>query len=425
MQNKSLQNLLKNILIFLVIFLLINYLFNLFTGGNKSQDQLQKNDYGFVTDKNEFNLHDLVSATISNNTKESITIKNNCPSEPLKTFYYKNSTWEQKTIQAKITCNNTADTEIKAGEKHKFQFDSWNNALFDELGNYKLSVDINGKTIESNQFEITPISLISWVWQVFLFQPIYNTLIFVVSNLPGYDLGFAIIILTIIIRSLLLIPSQKALKAQRKLQEVQPLLSELKEKHGKDQQRLAQETMALYKEYKVNPFGSCLPLIIQLPILIALFQVVQTGLNPDNTYLLYGSLKNFDLNKINIIFFGILDLTKINVIILPLVVGILQFIQMKLSFIKQVKTDKKPKSEMEAVNKSMQYMMPVMVAVFTASVPAGVGLYWCFSTLFGIGQQFIVNKQSKQNETTIQVVDSPPKKEPEDKNPNKITKIKI
>jgi YidC/Oxa1 family membrane protein insertase len=170
--------------------------------------------------------------------------------------------------------------------------------------------------------------------------------------------------------------------------------------------------MALWKEAKVSPFGSCLPILLQFPFLIAVFYAIKDGLNPDNSYLLYTTYSDFSLQDINVNFLGILDLTKANLYVLPLIIGGLQFIQMKLSLAKKAKKDKesgivkKEKNEMEMANSMMIYMMPVMIAVFTASVPAGVGLYWGASTTYGIIQQIIVNKgpmPSTKNDPSVKV----------------------
>ncbi|MBU1992560.1 YidC/Oxa1 family membrane protein insertase, partial [Patescibacteria group bacterium] len=224
----------------------------------------------------------------------------------------------------------------------------------------------------------------------------------------GKGLGWGIVVLTLILRIILILPSQKGMKQQRRMQLIQPKLAEIKEKHKGDQQRVAQETMALWKEHKVNPFGSCLPLLIQFPILIALFYVIKDGLNPDNIHHLYESLKNIELSELHTNFLGILELTKRNIFWLPLLVGGLQFVQMKLTIGKKKGKEPKKKSEMEAANKVMIYFMPVMIAVFAASLPAGVGLYWGTSTLVGIGQQFFVNKEvdsAGKNEPKVRIKD--------------------
>ena len=199
----------------------------------------------------------------------------------------------------------------------------------------------------------------------------------------------------------------------------------LKEKYKDNQQLMAAKTMEVWKENGVSPASSCLPLLIQFPILIALFYVIQDGLNPDKTYLLYKGLANFDVNTIQTMFLG-LDLKTRSLYVLPIIVGALQFLQLNLAQKKKPKAtnevidiesdDKKTKpapTEAEAVQNMMQYFMPAMIAVFTASMPAGVGLYWGTSTLFSIIQQIFIN------------TDKPVKKKPKKVNVKDITKIKI
>ncbi|OGJ48052.1 hypothetical protein A2483_05310 [Candidatus Peregrinibacteria bacterium RIFOXYC2_FULL_33_13] len=254
--------------------------------------------------------------------------------------------------------------------------------------------------------------MFSLLWNNLLYRPIYNTLISLVAYLPGHSLGLAIILITILIRFILYFPSQKALRSQKNLQKIQPKLKEIQNKYKGNQEKIALETMKLWKENKVNPFGSCLPLIIQMPILIALFYVVQGGLNPDNTFLLYSPLKNINIPNINHIFLGILDLSKSNKVVLPLIIAGLQFTQMKLSLAssnkknkeKQKDNDKKQVDEMQMMNSMMVYFMPIMIAFFTASLPAGVGLYWGVSTLFGIVQQLIINREKDKNEPEVKVI---------------------
>ena len=149
--------------------------------------------------------------------------------------------------------------------------------------------------------------------------------------------------------------------------------------------------MKIWKKYKVNPTSSCLPMVIQFPILIALFYVVKNGFSFIDPNLLYGSLKNFDAASIQTVFLGLIDLTKVNAVALPITIGLLQFGQMRLTLGKSIK-DAPTDSPMPMMNKTMIYAMPVMIAFFTASLPAAVGFYWGTSTFFGIGQQIIVNR---------------------------------
>lgn len=415
----------KNLLTFLVIFLALNLIVSIFFKPGQDQNELKAGEIGMTLSKKDFDLYDLVSVDIKNNTTQAITIKNECPQEPLEVFKYENNEWKQVAAPAPIHCEGTTDTVIQPQEKSTIHYTYWNHALFGEIGRYKIKATFNDKTIESPEFEVKNQGWFGYLWNTLFSQPLYNILIFLIQVAPGKDLGLAIILLTIIIRTILLIPSQNALKSQRKMQEIQPKLAHIKEKHKDNQELLAAETMKIWKEHKVSPFGSCLPLLIQFPVLIALFYVIQSGLNPDNAYLLYAPLKNFTFNDIHTNFLGILELTKANNIVLPLIVGGLQFLQMKLAMIrtakknkdqknlakpeKNNKLEKKEKStttpnEMEMANKMMIYVMPLMIALFTASAPAGVGIYWATSTLYGIAQQVVVNRQSEKEKVKVKVL---------------------
>jgi YidC/Oxa1 family membrane protein insertase len=411
----------KNILNFVLIFLIVILVVNSYLKPKEEQGASAKKEISLTPVQKEFGQKDLVSAEIKNNTDQVVTLKNECPQEPLDVFRYINGEWTKLHKTAVISCAETKDLTLKPGEKYLISYNSWNYALFHDLGRYKLTATVlmnaEEKTIESPEFEIKPQGIFSYLWTTLFYQPLYNILILLISIAPGKDLGLAIILLTMIIRTILLIPSQNALKSQRKMQEIQPKLNKIREKYKNNQEMIAKESMAIWKEHKVNPLGSCLPLVIQFPVFIAIFYVVREGLNPDNSYLLYDFLKNFSFENINVNFLGILDLTKINLIMLPLIVGGLQFLQMKLTTSGTKKPDenkqeaKKTKSEMEIATGTMTYIMPVIVAIFTASVPAGVGLYYATSTIYGIIQQLVVNKQSTKGKAKVKVLpDSPPQK---------------
>lgn len=414
------KNFLSTAINFLLIFLAVNFVINtFFKPQNDVPNQIT------LTTKADFGLGDIVNVEIKNTTQQTVTIKDECPGEPLEVLFSNNGTWTPKAKQAEIACTEAKDIVVKPGEKQAINYHSWNHALFGELGKYKLQAKVivtapaapagttpEIKNIESNEFEMKPQGIFGYLWTTVFYQPLYNTLIFLLSIVPGHNLGLAIILLTIIIRTILLIPSQNALKSQRKLQEVQPKLNKIKEKYKDNQEMIAKETMAIWKEHKVNPFGSCLPLVIQFPVLIALFNVVQNGLNPDNSYLLYGTLQNFSFASIDTNFLNLLNLTQVNYFVLPLIVGVMQFFQMKLAIVKNEKAKDKgpaggtaqPKSEMETANNLMLYVMPAMIAFFTASVPAGVGVYWATSTLYGIAQQLVVNSEAEKGSSKVKVL---------------------
>ncbi|MFA6090079.1 MAG: YidC/Oxa1 family membrane protein insertase [Candidatus Woesearchaeota archaeon] len=385
----------------------------------QKQEQKAVNAGNFIisTTATTYSRVKIVNLKIENYTTETITIKNECPSEPFDVYKFENNQWVQKTTSPELDCSLATDIIINPDEVKQIPYTNWQHALFGEMGKFKIefktTIKSEEKTFSSNEFTITKEGMLSQLWRGILYRPIYNILIYFTKVIPGHDLGIAIILLTILVRSILLLPSQKAMVAQRKMQEIQPRLAKIKEQHKGDQQKIAMETMALWKEAKVNPFGSCLPLLMQIPFLIAVFYAIQGGLNPDNTYMLYTIYENFGLHTISTNFFGILELTKTNLYILPIIVGGLQFVQMKLAMARTSKkhdekdkkdTDKKEKNEMDIANNMMIYMMPVMIAVFTASMPAGVGLYWGSSTVYGIIQQIFVNKgKSNKKDTEVKV----------------------
>lgn len=227
-----------------------------------------------------------------------------------------------------------------------------------------------------------------------LFQPLLNALVFLYNIVPGHDLGIAIIILTILLRIALWPLTYQSIRSQRALQELQPKLDALKKQFGKDREQLARETMKLYKEEKINPFSSCLPLLIQLPFLIAVYHVFAVGLNPDSLKWLYPFVQN--PGSLQPLSFGFLDLSKAN-IILALLTGGAQYIQTKM--LMTARPPKVPGSKdedmMAIMNKQMQVMMPIMTTVIGISLPSGLVLYWLVTTLLTIGQQYVMFKPKK------------------------------
>ena len=406
----DIKNLQKTLLVWLVLFLLFSLVFQSCQEKEVKEDGLAKEEIGLQTSKDEYKENKEVLLTIQNNLDKELTIKNECPGEPFDVFRIVGTEKKQMFASPRLKCDEEEDYVIESKNKSTISYKYWNHSLFGNTGRYiiEYTTDINGetKTFTSNEFEVVQGSTITYLWRTLLYQPIYNVLIFFASIIPGHSLGIAIILLTILIRLILLIPSQKGLRAQRKMQEVQPRLEKIKEKYKGNQEKIAKETMAIWKEHKVSPASSCLPILLQFPILIALFYVIKDGLNPDTTYLLYPQLKDFPLENIDVMFLNYLDLTKVNVYILPVIVGGLQFFQMKLATHRKKSKDEKDKKkdkskdkkpEMKMATEMMTYVMPILIAVFTASVPAGVGLYWGTSTIFGIVQQFFVNKESSSN----------------------------
>ncbi len=330
-----------------------------------------------------------VTMEVRNGTKEPVEIPAACPKNPLAVERYQNGEWKGLLAALPtIDCSRHPAITVPAQGKTLVNFGPWSRELFAETGRYRVSL---GKF--TREIEVVPPSLFKRAWETALHRPILNVLVFSIQWVPGHSLGWGVVLLTIMVKLLLLAPNHKALRAQKAMQKVQPELDALKEKHKSDPQKLAQETMEVWKKHRVSPLSSCLPMLIQFPILIALFYVVKDGPELIDPALLYGSLKTIAVQSINPVFLG-LDLTRINWTILPILVGGLQYLQMHMTFKKTaaIQAGTEAPNPMNAVNNSMKIMMPVMIGVFTATLPAAVGLYWGTSTLFGIAQQWAINR---------------------------------
>jgi len=220
-----------------------------------------------------------------------------------------------------------------------------------------------------------------------LYRPLFNILILIYSLIP--DMGVSIIILTIIIR-LILYPSQgKALKSQKRLRELQPELDKVQNKYKNNKQKQSKAVMEFYQKNKVSPFASCLPTLIQFPIIIAMYQVFRTGLDTSKLTELYHFIHG--PAAINPMFLGYFDLTKPDRFILPIIAGVAQFIQIKMMMPK-IPESKKGIGVQQMISRQMIYLMPLMIVFFAASLPSALPLYWIITSLFGIFQQYVINK---------------------------------
>lgn len=224
--------------------------------------------------------------------------------------------------------------------------------------------------------------------QIF-YQPLLNILVFF-YNTVGQDLGLAIILITILLKLITYPLNTRALKSQKALQTLQPKINELKVRHKGDKTGLSQAIMELYKTEKVNPASSCLPLLIQLPFLIAVYQVFRAGLQTSaGLQDLYPFIANPGILKV--ISFGFLDLSQRN-IILAVLAAIATFWQSKmLPQAKPAKVEGSKDEDMTAVmNRQMVYVMPFMTLIIGISLPAGLTLYWLTMTLLQAAQQWYV-----------------------------------
>ncbi len=235
--------------------------------------------------------------------------------------------------------------------------------------------------------------MIDIIFHEVLYRPLLNSLIFIYEFIPGHDLGIAIIILTILIKVILLPLSRKSIESQKALSKLQPEIKKIQAKYKNDKEKQARAIMEFYKQNKINPASGCLPLLIQLPILIALYKVFLSGLNSKVVADLYSFMPQIE--HINPMFLGRVDLSERS-IPLAVIAGGLQYIQTKMITAKQTQGKDKKSDFASIMNQQMLYMMPIMTAIIALNFPAGLPLYWIVVTLFTISQQYFIMKKNNK-----------------------------
>lgn len=236
------------------------------------------------------------------------------------------------------------------------------------------------------------------LYHVLLYQPMFNSLVALYDYLPGHDFGIAIIFLTITIRFILYPLSVKSVNSQRGLQKLQPMMQEIQKKYKDNKEKQAQEMLELYKREKINPFSGIFLAFIQLPILIALYQVFWNGLNPEGLSNLYSFVAN--PIQINPLFVNLIDLSKPN-IVFAVLAGLVQYWQTKMLLPKKEKNmsvQGKNSDMAQAMQTQMTYFMPIFTIMILFSLPSALGLYWIVSGIFSIIQQKIILKNNERAE---------------------------
>jgi YidC/Oxa1 family membrane protein insertase len=231
------------------------------------------------------------------------------------------------------------------------------------------------------------------MFHTIFFVPLYNALIGL-TTLFGGSLGLAVIGLTLVVKLILSPLSHLSIKSQIEQKKLQPLIDEIKKKYP-DQKEQSAKMMDLYKEHKTNPFAGCLLILLQLPVIIALYRVFLAGatVNPGDLYSFIPAPAT-----VHGAFLGI-SMTGRS-ILLAILAGVSQFVQMYLSpSMQQSATEPDPENKQAlmaaSMTKSMKYTMPIMIAVFAFAVPGAVALYWVVSNLFMIAQERFVMARNK------------------------------
>lgn len=241
------------------------------------------------------------------------------------------------------------------------------------------------------------------LWNIVFYQPIYNALILIINNVTFGDVGFAIILATIVIKLALAPLTRKSIRSQILMKKMEPELKQIK-KDFSNKEEQAKKTFELYKKYGTNPFSGCLVILIQLPFIFALYYVFYKGLS-FNTDLIYSFVQiPLDLNNN---FLGLIEMHSKS-LVLAILAGISQFVQGYLSspikpkteIVKEIDINEK-KSFQDELSKSMQtnikYILPIFIAFIAYQISAAVALYWIVSNLFTITQEWFIRRSVTKN----------------------------
>ena len=233
------------------------------------------------------------------------------------------------------------------------------------------------------------------IYNLILYRPLFNALVLLYQYLPGHDFGVAIISLTVLIRIIFYPLGIQAIKSQKILQDLQPKLKEIQEKYKGDREKLARATMELYQKEKINPFSGCLPLLIQLPILIALYRVFWKGLQSGQMNNLY-SFVPFP-GEISPTFLGIINLSLPS-LILAILAGAFQFFQTKMVTPQKIysrEEKKKTPDFSQLMQQQMLYFFPIFTVLILLKLPSAIALYWIITSIFSILQQYLIFQKQK------------------------------
>lgn len=236
--------------------------------------------------------------------------------------------------------------------------------------------------------------MIANIWNAVLYHPLLNALAFLISIIPGGDVGVAVIVLTILVKVVLFPLSQKSIESQAEMNILTPELNKIKAS-GASKEEQAKLTFDLYKKHKVNPFSGCLLVLIQIPVIFALYYVFSRGIK-FNTGLLYYFIHIPE--HTNMMFLGILDIGGKS-LVLAILAGVSQYLQ---AYFMPKPAANPPSngvtasfSESFAKSMSMQmkYIFPFIVAFIAYRISGAVALYWITSNLFMVAQQIYVKRE--------------------------------
>lgn len=226
------------------------------------------------------------------------------------------------------------------------------------------------------------------IWNTVIYNPIYNALVFSAQHLTAQDVGLAVVIVTVVIRFILLPISKKSVISQFKMRAIEPKLQAIRDKKL-DKQEESKAQFALYKEEGINPFSGCLYMLIQLPILFALYFVFSKGI--DQPTHLYSFLSTDGLRNT---LFGLIDITK-PFIPLAILAGVTQAIQAFLMPKPQVSGSGFQAQFAQSLSTQTKYILPIIIIFISVKLASAVALYWVITNLFSIAQELYFRKTLK------------------------------
>lgn len=241
----------------------------------------------------------------------------------------------------------------------------------------------------------------NYIWHTFFFDPVYNGLIFFIEVIPGGDVGLAIIAMVVVLKLILLPLSIKSARTQRVMREIEPKLKEIKETHKDNREQQALAMMQLYRESGIKPFSTIFLMLLQIPIIIALYFSVYSGggvaLPEINTALLYSFLAAPGMVSMD--FLGLIDISGKSVF-LALLAGVTQYYQVKLAMPALPPRDpnKAPDLKedfMRNMQLQMRYVMPVIIFFVSYFISAAIALYFFVSNIVAILQELHIKKHHR------------------------------
>lgn len=226
------------------------------------------------------------------------------------------------------------------------------------------------------------IDILSWSFENLLYKPIFNLLIFIYLLSPIKDLSLAIVLLTFLIKLVLVPLTIKSLTNQKKLAKIQKETFEIRKKLKGNQEKQAKAILELYQKEKVNPAGGCLPMLIQFPVLIALYRVFWKGFEDKQLSLIYSFLPHPEHLQ-SLSFFGLINLNQPSPA-LALATAFLQFFQSKKELTSHSKDSKIP-----SFQKQLLFLMPLLTFFILIKFPSALAIYWSSNIVFSLFERKI------------------------------------